>query len=328
MKKVLLISFLLLTCGLPPHQQAATILEQGLKDESIVVRVNAAKAMKASGDSEGIRILYDILNGKDKNGIVAALGALYDLGDNVYSPIIVNLTDHDDPLIRAEAFNVLSLCTDKQCIEVLIKGTKDRVAKIRRIAYLSLAKFRERDVVVRGLRDIDPLVKIAAARALGNMGDEQAANLIRKEMKIVQQDIWQEAIIALAAVADTSIRSYLRDSLVHSPDVPMTVRLAAAEGLLMFRDLAGLVVIKDALASENPFNRVQAVQILKKFNVPDATELLEQAAQDEYINVSIIAIEALARHAPGQNRELFVRMMNAPNPLVRIAAAAAYLRSE
>jgi HEAT repeat protein len=56
--------------------------------------------------------------------------------------------------------------------------------------------------------------------------------------------------------------------------------------------------------------------------------LLKEAVKDEYINVSIVAIEALAKYKAKEHQTLFAEMMDAPNPLVKIAAATAYLQSE
>ncbi|UCC12811.1 MAG: hypothetical protein JSW02_04610, partial [candidate division WOR-3 bacterium] len=73
---------------------------------------------------------------------------------------------------------------------------------------------------------------------------------------------------------------------------------------------------------------VQVVRILKSRLADGAVELLKRAVEDEYINVSVVAVEALAVHDAGAHRDIFIRAMDAPNPMLRIAGAAAYLMGE
>jgi HEAT repeat protein len=41
-----------------------------------------------------------------------------------------------------------------------------------------------------------------------------------------------------------------------------------------------------------------------------------------------VAIEALAKYKQKESQEIFAELMKAPNPLVKIAAAAAFLQVE
>ena len=319
------IVILFLSCGLPPKQQAQKILHDGISDESIVIRVNAAKGLKQTGDVQGIKILYEVLRGDDKNGIVAALAALYDLKETSYAPVIVDLTDHKDPLVRAEAYRLVSIMEDTQCRGILVKGVQDNVAKIRRFSYIGLEKFGEKNVIKHGLRDVDVLVKIAAAKSLHGLGEPDLENFVRNQLKIFNLEIWKQGLKALAEMGDTSAIEFIKESLI---DAPWELRLAAAEALLILNNKDGVPVLKEALETGDPFVRVNTVQILNKYNISEGKELLILAAEDEYINVSVVAIEALAKYRQKDTRGIFIQHMKAPNPLVKIAAAAAYLQVE
>ena len=316
---------LFLSCGLLPKQQAQKILQDGINDESVIIRVNAAKGLKKIRDVQGTKKLYEILRGDDKNGIVAVLAALYDLGETSYSPVIIKLAENSDPLVRAEAYRLISIMEDTECRDILIKGTQDKVAKIRRFSYLGLEKFKEKQLIRSGLYDIDVLVKIAAAKVLGRLGEKDMENFVRRQMEKVNLEVWKYGIIALAEMGDTSAIDFIKESL---SDAPWELRLAAAEALLIMNNKQGVEVIKQGLEAGGPFVRVQVVQILSKHRINEGQELLEKATQDEYINVSIVAIEALAEYRQKTSRKLFQELMNAPNPLVKIAAAAAYLQVE
>ena len=316
---------LFLSCGLPPKQQAQKILQDGVNDESVIIRVNAAKGLKKIGDVQGTKVLYEILRGEDKNGVVAVLAALYDLKESRYAPVILELSRKQDPLTRAEAYRLISIMEDVKCKDILIKGTQDKIAKIRRFSYLGLEKFNAKQVIRDGLHDVDVLVKIAAAKALGRLGEKDMENFVRRQMETVNLEIWKHGIIALAEMSDTSAIDFIKESL---DDAPWELRLAAAEALLIFNSKEGVGVIRAGLETGGPFVRVKVVQILSKYRISEGQELLEKATQDEYINVSVVAIEALAKYCQKTSRGLFIELMNAPNPLVKIAAAAAFLQVE
>jgi HEAT repeat protein len=329
MKRISIIALLLFAmCGMPPQQKAASIMQEAIKDESAVIRVSAAKGYAQMGDPQGMQVLYEMLRSDDKNGIAAALVALYDLRDRTYSPVIADLTEHEDPLIRSEAYKVMSLAEDKQAHGILVAGTMSRIAKIRRYSFQGLVKFKDEKVLLKGLSDIDPIVRIAAAQALGRIGKKDMDNFIRKEMQIQNIEIWRESITALAEIGDTSIYTFIKDSLISDPDLPVEIRLAAAEALLVFKDPQAVDMLEQGLDSGDPFTRVQVVRILKSRMTDDAVELLKRAVEDEYINVSVVAVEALAAHDAGAHRDIFVKTMDAPNPMLRIAGAAAYLMGE
>ncbi len=311
-------------CGVAPKQKAIEILEKGINDESIIVRVHAAKALRQTGEERGIELLYEINRSGDQTGCAAALRALHDLDEGTYSPEILSYALESDQVIRIEAYKLIASMEDERCRDVLIRGTNDKIAKIRRISYLGLEKFREYDVLRGGLRDIDPLVRIAAAQALGLMGEQDMKDYVHSEMTGAENDVWSHGAIALAEMGDTSVIADVRSRLYAAP---WEVRLAAVEALLIMNIHDGLLVLQQALRSDDPFAREYAVNILKKYNISETPQLLKDVVRDEYTNVSVAAIEALAQYGSEEQR-LFEEMMNVPNPLVQIAAAAAYLQGE
>jgi HEAT repeat protein len=312
-------------CGVAPKQKAVEILEKGINDESIIVRVHAAKALRQIGEDRGLDLLYQINRSGDQEGCAAALRALYDLDEGTYSPELWSYALEGDPSIRIEAYKLIASMKDERCRDMLIKGTDDKIAKIRRISYLGLEKFKEDDVLRGGLRDIDPLVRIAAAKALGRTGEQDLKDFIRNELNGTENDVWCHGIIALAEMGDTSVIHDIGGRLYSAP---WEVRLAAVEALLIMNNHDGVLVLQEALQSDDPFAREYAVNILKKYKISETTQLLKDVVHDEYTNVSVAAIEALVQYGAKEQQRLFEEMMNVPNPLVQIAAAAAYLQGE
>lgn len=313
---------LVLSCGVSPREKAMKILQNGLEDESIIVRVYAAQGFQHMGDERGAIMLYEMLEREDTDDIVAALGALYDVKDTTLDPAVVRLVEHDDPLIRTEVHRLIGISNRDKAQEILLKGREDKIAKIRRISYLGLEKFQKKADIAKGLQDVDPIVRIAAAKVLARLGEEGMSRLIKNEFKSGRLDIWDYGIIALAETGDTSAVTLAKGLL---RDAPLEWRIAAAEALLVLNNEDGIDVLKQGLRSDDPFVRIKVVEILKKYDVPDLFTFLEEATQDQYINVAIGAIEALAKHHGKKSLMLFAELMNVVNPRIQIAAATAYL---
>lgn len=320
----ILMVFLLLSCGIPPRQKALEILQAGIADESAIIRVNAAKGLEQIGDELGMRVLLEILEGDNRDGVVASMGALSDLRVETLLPAVVKLTKSKDPLIRTEAYSLIAAMENEKCRDIFVSGIADSIAKIRRISFLGLGKFKEKALLIIGLRDIDPLVRIAAAKAMGNFGEEGMASFIIKEMETTKIEILKHGIIALAEMGDTAA-IFLSKGFITG--TPWELRLTAAEALLILNDQKSISIVKEGLMSNDPFTRIKAVDILKRHHVSDAFELLKEAVRDEYVNVSVGAMEALVTFHAKECKKLFEEMMDAPNPMVRIVAATAYLRS-
>lgn len=324
-RRVILISFLLLSCGFSPKKKAFGILLDGAKDKSVVIQVNAAKGLKQIDHAQGSRIFNDMLQGDDKNGIVLALAALYDLGEDKFSSTVAKLTRHSDQLIRTEAFKVISLIADERCREILMRGLNDNVAKIRKFSYSGLKKFGAREELYNGLRDSNPSVKVAAAEALSSIGEEGMVDFIINVLKRCDVNTRKQGIISLGLIGDTSAIPFVKAAL---DDTLWEIKVAAVEALLILDNRDGVTLLKEGIESDDPFTREEVVGILKKHRISEGVDILEKALKDDYVNVSVMAIDALAEYERQENRQIFQEMMDAPNRLVQIAAAAAYLRSD
>ncbi len=323
-RRVILIFFLFLSCGFSPRKKAFGILLEGTKNESIVVQVSAAKGLRQIGHAQGEKILNRILQGDDNNGIVLALAALHDLGENEFSSTVAKLTQHSDQLIRTEAFKVISSIDDERCREILMRGTDDKIVKIRKFSYSGLQKFRATEELLNGLRDDDPLIRIIAAEALGSIGEKGLTDFIRNELKRCSTNTRKQGIISLAVIGDTSAIVIVEEALA---DTLRELKLAAAEALLILNNKDGVVLLQEGIESDDPFTREEVVQILKRHQIAEGVDILKKALKDEYTNISVLAIDALAEYKMQENEQIFQEMMDAPNRLVQIAAATAYLRN-
>ncbi len=302
------------------------ILKKGLDDKSSAVKIAAARGLAEIGDEKGYTTLYQTLQSDNKDAVVSALGALYELKEKALSPILKRLCGSDDPLVRTEAYHLVATMRDTACYRILINGTEDKIAKIRRYSYQGLANFKDKKAIITGLKDNDPLVRISAARSLGIIGEKEAPNFIKREMdpKNPNVEVWSEAVLALAEINDTSSIPYIKELLT---DTPWDLRISAAEALLILKKTEGIEILKTAIQSPDPFVRIKGVEVMKKFPLLEFYELLKKATTDEYINVSIAAIEGLKLYHKKEDLKIFEGLFSAPNPLVRIASATAYLKN-
>lgn len=313
-------------CSAPPREKALKILQNSIKDSSVIIRLNAGRGLWEAGDASGTKVIFEVLNGSDKEGVVAALNALYELEEKKYLPSVARLYQSEDPLIRAEAYRLMSRCPDSAYRDIMRAGIKDKIGKVRRYAYAGLEHTADRDDLYRGLHDVDPLVRLTCAQILGRIGEPDMENFIKKELNQNKTpEIWVEGCASLAALKDTSAIAFFTELL---QDVPWDIRLAAAATLLELNHHDGVPPVKEGLLTGDPFIRGKCVEIINHYPLPDFYEALCTATNDVYINVSIGAIRSLVKYHKPESRQIFIRLLEAPNPLVKIAAAAALLQSK
>jgi HEAT repeat protein len=315
----------LISCALPPHQKAVDILLKGIADESVIIQVSAAKGLVLIGDDRGIQVFHQTLESEDQDAVVASLSALSDVQEQTVLPIVLTLAESRDALIRTEAYQYIARIDSEICRKILIEGITDSVARIRAISYRGLEKFKEKEAMYMGLRDVNPLVRIAAARALENLGERGMEDFIMEQVQTINSEVFRVGVIAVAEIGDTSLIPILRRCL---EDMPWEFKIAAAEALLILNDNSGVSILKEGLKSHDPFIRIATLDIFERHDIPDALSVLKDAVHDEYVNVSVGAIDVLATYHAQECKKIFEEMMDAPNPLVKIAAAAAYVRSE
>lgn len=300
------------------------ILEEGLSDASIIVQIEAAKGLINIDRARSVAVLEGILQNDDPDLRAAALNALYDIGAKGTDTMIVFFCGDPNPAVREAAYRIVEAHDDAETKEMLIQGIRDEYAGVRKIAFLGLSKFGERELLQRGLRDADPRVRIAAAKALGDLGVVGMAELIKEHLKQFAPEVWGDGIIAIAELRDTASVQAFRILLQEgTPDL----RVDAAEALLILDDDSGIDALRMALQSNDPFVRMRSVGVLTRHDVPDSYVQLEATTHDAFVNVAVQAVKALAVHDVRGSGKRFRELLDAQNTLLRVTAASAILRN-
>jgi HEAT repeat protein len=313
-------------CGLSPEARAMRILEQGLQDSLALVRTHAALGLVHAMDKRGVDLLSEMLRDGDPEIQKLALEASVEpsRGKTQIDPVLVDLSMSTDASVREAAFRVIAVIEHESMRALLSVGLSDGSAKVREVAARGLGKFKEVEILENALHDPEIRVRLAAAQALGELGMNRMAGVIKEELKKSTPDVLGTGFIALAELGDTSSVRLFKALLAEGAG---DLRIDAAEALLIVNDDTGVEALRRALLSRDPFVRIHAAEVLGRHNVPAAYADLEAATQDELVNVAVLAVNALAKHDAAAYGERFLELMDAQNPLLRIAAASAYLRS-
>jgi HEAT repeat protein len=327
MKKLVLVMLaVFFACGLSPESKAKMILEQGLDDSLAIVRINTAQALIRIGDKRGSELLLNMLEDSAPEVQMFALEAMLESskGKIHLDPVLIDLSKSVNASLREAAFGVIAAIEHEDARELLAAGIRDESAEVREIAARGLAKFNEVEMLENALHDTEIRVRLAAAQALGELGVARMAEIIKEELKKSTPDVLGTGLIALAELNDTSSINLFKALLSEGAG---DLRVDAAEALLILEDKSGVDALRRALLSRDPFLRIHAAEVFCRHDIPEAYDELEAATQDELVNVALLAVKALAEHDAAGHRARFIELMDAQPPLLRIAAASAYLRS-
>lgn len=141
-----------------------------------VLRFGIVRALGRTGTPEALPPLLDALADPAPEIQAAALRALGELGDPRATPSLEAGLDADDRDLRRTAFAALGRVASAAVTDRLVRALDDPDREIRLAAVRTLARVAPRDFAeplarVRD-RDPDPLVRNAAARALGEATDD------------------------------------------------------------------------------------------------------------------------------------------------------------
>ncbi len=153
---------------------ALPYLKIALLDKEPSVREEAVSYISKIKTRNTIPILISALNDSSRDVKRKAINALASFG--LEEPII-NLFNDNDPLVKEEVLKVLVEIQSPAVSNLLLMGLWDERVNIRRrsASFLSQEKHKHSlEPLIGALNDSDIIVRIYAAEALGNLGDQRA----------------------------------------------------------------------------------------------------------------------------------------------------------
>jgi len=170
---VLAISFCLFPVR---YLQAADVndLVQQLKNEDLLIRLNAIMALGETRDARAVEPLISTL--RDESCACTAATSLVKIGKPAVEPLIAALKD-EKPIVRRNAAMALGGIKDVSAVKPLIFALKDKDLTVRWNAAKALGEIKDASAVeplIEAQKDESPIVRKNAAMALRDMGKSEA----------------------------------------------------------------------------------------------------------------------------------------------------------
>jgi len=205
--------------GVPLSGHDLTALGDLLLDAEPFVRWEAAMTLKDVGGQAAIGILQQTLAGDSPVGLAAAAESLAELGEVTAIPRLVELTQHDDPGVRASAcaaLGRLAQAQDEEVVQALITALKDSIPGVRQVVAQALGRVGSPLAVaplIAALRRRDEfrLVRRAATWSLGKLGpDPLAVEALSEALTDKDGEVRQLAAQGLGQIGHAKVISLLR----------------------------------------------------------------------------------------------------------------------
>lgn len=222
--------------GLVAHPSSTAALVAALRDpheDTASVKSSAAEALARLKDAEAIPFLVRELGEIDERSSPAVAEAIVRFGPLAVAPLLETMDRADNPLTRVWAARILGRIQDPAAVEPLMKRLSDR----------------------------HDLLRVAAAEALGALGDKRAIQLL--------------------------VQATLRDPAGQ-------VRAHAAEAVAKLEGAGAIDILIAALSDPDYATRIRALEAFESISLED-TSALEGALRDPNLEVRKRAALALER---------------------------------
>jgi len=205
------------------------------------------------------RQLESALTSEDMNQRFPALRAARYLNEPWISEIVLPLCDSPDFIERVLAIEVITNTNPQLGRAVFLNALTSGERALRLRGLLGLAALGDTETVPHLVEimknDPDPDLRVAAAQALGDMGDLRASIALYEGIESDYPPMREQAVLALVAIGEDGVGEYLIDRLEndHFPGRNEVLRLLA---LVPYRYL--ISAIEPFLAHEDKVTRVLA----------------------------------------------------------------------
>lgn len=209
--------------------------------------------------------------------------------------IIWNGLEDSNPLIRANAIEVVAFTGQIKFMSKVQRLLTDEVVPVRFAAALAVGDLRyspAKSSVSELLKDKDVNVIIAAAYAMGKLGDADYFEVIRKAINSDDQTVRANAAYILGKTGDTSSLNLLK-WVLEDKDSSDKVRFQALEARARLGDEDVLQRLWAIVYSAYADDRIMGVRAMGALGTSKAKDILITKLDDDVLEVRLAAAEQL-----------------------------------
>lgn len=300
-------------------ENLASLVIPLVKDKSSDVRLRTARALSNCSGDNTLNALITLLNDtKDEVANMAARSLAKLSGVNV-APLIKLFADSSWKIRSRAAMAITKM--GKKAVEPLKIASEDKDSNIRFWAITCLGHLRDRantNLLLSHLQDSDTGVRVAALRALREIGDP---NIASKLFEALSQPSDQVRDLVYDILKDFGTHSipYLMDSL--SNEYWMGRNLAAQALTDMGNEAVTPLVA--ALQCDDKERRFWSIKILGKMHEKSAYNEIVKFLSDSDSEIRMAALEALGEFGDPSAIPLIIEKFTDPSWVVRKNASKA-----
>lgn len=225
--------------------------------------------------------------------------ALIAIGKPAVPHLIVAL-DHYEPVIRKNSINILSVTANKEIIPFIIKKLKDPSESVRIAAATALGKLGDESVVIPLLNIVNSqsgLLRLEAVRSIGLIGKnagEKAVDILLNVVRSETGEIQRETISALGKIGSNKATPILL-GLLGKANLEITSALIDALGEI--GDERAIKPLVNLLSHAHPDIRRATIFALGQIGSVDAVNPILITLSDSSKNVRLASVQTLSSRA-------------------------------
>jgi HEAT repeat protein len=312
-----------LALGYVGDERAIKPLSGRLNEIDPQVRSFSAEALGRIGDARAVEpLMASLMDSHYRSSPKEITKSLVQIGEEAIKPLMNYIEGERNVLERQVAMQALGKLGHAPAVEILVKNLEDEES--RAWSTKVLAEIGSTDVVdplIGMLGDDDWLVREAAIRGLGNVGDQRAVEPL---LAFLERggDPLSSVIQVLVQIGDERVGPFLI-KVLNNPDA--TVRKAAAEGLEKFPDPKAFKPLCVLLKDEDKEVRSEAINALRKIGDKRALKhFIAALKKDKDVWVRCRAIRGIVDFADsGAVKPLIEALQKDEVGFVRVEAAQA-----
>ena len=218
--------------------------------------------------------------------------------------VLSNAAESDDPEMRCHSLETMAEFGSLGVHKIIRQGLYDPVPAVRFVGAMCIGDIKDhssRPLLERMTKDKNTMVKLAAGYALEKLGDRRFGQWFDEALFSDDEKFAGQACMLLGKLGNTPWRKDSKNKLwqvLRKKNQHPGVRLQAAEALANLGDEKIVPKLLSFACSGWVSDRIIAISALQNLpNSPDAHAMLTVLAEDEQMEVRLVAIRALGTSA-------------------------------